>query len=127
MVLDKTKKLIVVSRVVAEMKPNALRVSMFQPVIQPLVITEIETLLLEFPFEIPVSLGDEEEIRMRLHYRRDHVHPIIGGGGCADVALPRALEDGVEQKHRHVAAQAIALGGDIINCFDHAPAQRRIK
>jgi hypothetical protein len=39
----------------------ALRVTVLHPVIEFLVVAKIKTLLLEFPFNVPVGFGDELE------------------------------------------------------------------
>ena len=48
------------------MPPHALGRVVLQPVVQPLVVAKVESLLLEVPFEIPICLGHEEEVRVRL-------------------------------------------------------------
>ena len=61
MVLDETKQLLLVSKVRTEMKPDALGVVVLQPIIEPLVVAEVEPLLLQLPLQVPVSLGNEAE------------------------------------------------------------------
>jgi hypothetical protein len=46
------------------MKPDTLGRVVIQAVVHPFVVAEVEPLLLQFPFEVPVSFGDELELRM---------------------------------------------------------------
>ena len=42
----------------AQVAPDGTGLGGQEPVVEPLVVAEIETLLLQFPFEVPVRLGD---------------------------------------------------------------------
>src|SRR2546427_121687 len=74
-----------VCRVGTEMQADFIRAVMLHPVIESLVVTEVEPLLLKLPFEIPISLGDEEKVRLCLldggddgciwQIRRKRLHP----------------------------------------------------
>src|ERR1700744_2143150 len=59
--------------------------------------------------------------------RGDDVGPVFGGWGSADAVAPRALEDGVQHEHSHVAANAVALVGDAGEGFYHGLAQCGMK
>ena len=83
-----------VSGVVTEMQSNAFRVSIFQTVVQPLVVTEIEALLLEFPFKVPIGLRDEEEIRMCLLSPRGLLPP----SNRCEASRPRGLAMCVQRR-----------------------------
>jgi hypothetical protein len=50
-VLDEPKQLVLVGRVCTEMKANALCVVMFQAIIESLVVTKVESLLLQVPLQ----------------------------------------------------------------------------
>jgi hypothetical protein len=63
-VLNEPDQPLLVRQIGAEMQADALRTATLQAVIEPLVVTVIKALLLQFPFQIPVGLGDEEEIRV---------------------------------------------------------------
>ena len=85
---------------------------MFQAIVKLFVVTKIEALLLKFPFQVPISLSDEQEAFVLLLDSRDHVNPILCYGSRSSPAAPRALENRVCKKHGHVAADPIALLGD---------------
>src|SRR5271165_1675485 len=103
MVLEEANQPLLVGKVSTEMEPNTLCIVMLQTVIEPLVVAEIEPLLLQFPLRVPVSLGNEAEVRMRPLNGRDHVTPVLGGRPLPCTTTPGAFEDLVQQKHRHVA------------------------
>ena len=63
MVLDETEELLLVGKIGAEMKADTLRIAVLQPVIELLVVAEVESLLLQLPLQVPIGLGNEEEIR----------------------------------------------------------------
>ena len=56
---------------------------------------------------------------MRFLDGRDHINPVFGCRPLARAAAPGALEDRIQQKHRHIAADAIALAGDTRDGFNH--------
>src|SRR5580704_11080988 len=64
-VLEEAEQLLLVGKVSAEMKPNSLCIVMLQAIIEPLVVAEVEPLLLQLPLQVPISLGDEAEVWMR--------------------------------------------------------------
>lgn len=64
MVLQETKQLVLIPQFCAKMKSDTLGVLTFQAVIEPLVVAEIETLLLEFPLQVPVAFSHEAEVGM---------------------------------------------------------------
>ena len=64
MILDEPDQSFLVSKVSAEMKPHALGGLVFQTVIESLVVAVVKALLLQLPLQVPVGLGDEQEIRM---------------------------------------------------------------
>ena len=119
MVLDEPDHALLVRKVRQEMLPHALGGPVLHPVVEFLVVAEVETLLLQLPLQIPIRLGDEPELRVPALDRRDHRRPVVvvGSGACA--ATPRALEDGVQHEHGHVAPDAVALFGDLRDRLDH--------
>ena len=46
------------------MQADALCIAVLQSVVELLVVAEVETLLLEFPLQIPVGLGNKEKAGM---------------------------------------------------------------
>ena len=62
MVLDEADQPLLVRQDQPEMQPHVLGVVMLQPVVESLVVAVIEPLLLQFPFQVPVGLGDEQKI-----------------------------------------------------------------
>src|SRR5262245_25006302 len=95
-VLNETNKPVLVCHIRTEMKPDAFCVFIHQTVIQPFVITEVEPLLLEFPFQVPIGLGDEEEIGMCRFDGRDQVVPVLSSRLLTRAAAPRAFDDYVQ-------------------------------
>ena len=112
-VFQKAQQLPLVGQVSAKMKPDAFRIFMLQPIIKPLVVAEIEAMLLQFPLLVPVSLGNEADVRMRSLNGGDHVIPVFGRRSLPSSAAPRALENLIQQKHGHVATDAITLSHNI--------------
>src|SRR6516164_1205254 len=95
-VLNEADKLRLVSGIGAQMKTNALRIAMFQAVIEPLVVAVIEAQSLQLPLQVPVRLGNEEEIGMALPHCGDGLRPILRLGTPPGPLAPRALEDRVQ-------------------------------
>ncbi len=63
MILDEADQSSLVIKATAKVEAYALRGVAFEAVIQALVVTVIEPLLLEFPLEVPISLSNKKEIR----------------------------------------------------------------
>ena len=94
------------------MKSNILCILVLQPVVELLVVAEVESLLLKLPLQIPVRLCDEKKIRIRLFDAR------ISQASTPSLAedrlgFPTFARRSIQHKHRHIAADAIALIGDI--------------
>src|SRR5271157_3043581 len=62
------------------MQANALRVLLLEAVVESLVVTEIESLLLQLPLQVPVRLRDEDEAP-------SSVHSAPSPARCADTSL----------------------------------------
>src|SRR5580704_7101203 len=118
-VLEEAKQLLLVGEVSTEMKPNPLCIVMLQAIIEPLVVAEVEPLLLQLPLQVPVSLGNEAEVWMRSLDGRDHVTPVLGCRPLPCTTAPGAFEDLVQQKHGHIATDAIALSRDTGHGFNY--------
>src|SRR5580692_1994521 len=126
-VLEEANQLLLVGKVSAEMKPNSLCIVMLQAIVEPLVVTEVEPLLLQLPLQVPVGLGNEAEVRMRSLDGWDHVTPILGWRPLPCTTAPSTFEDLVEQKHGHVATDAITLSRDTGDGFNHCLPKPRLK
>src|SRR5688572_31159223 len=109
------------------MQPKAFRVVVSETVVQPLVVAVVEALLLKLPLQIPVSLRDEEKLRMRLLQRGYDIAPVFRRGRSTCAAAPRALEDRADEQHRHVAAYAVAPDGYVRERRDRCLSERGIK
>src|ERR1700738_4166601 len=77
MVLDEPHHFCLVRKIGKEVQTYALGVPVFHPIIESLVVAAIKTLLLQFPLEVPVCLGDEPELPMPSFDRRDHRRPVV--------------------------------------------------
>src|SRR5947209_1741835 len=105
-VLDKPKELGVIRRIRTQVQPPTLCILVLQAVVESLVVTEVKALLLKLPFEIPVSLGYKEKSRGHVLNGRNDLAPILLRRRLPDPAPPRALENSVQQKHRHVTSDS---------------------
>ena len=78
-----------------------------------LVVAEVEPQLLERPFEIPVGLRDEEEVRCRLLTAEiTSTQSLSAGAGPARGPQVRSNTSFIGE-HRHVATHAVALARDV--------------
>src|SRR5262245_9717399 len=100
---------------------------MLQTVVEPLVVTKVEPLLFQLPFEVPVSLGDKEKVRISSLNDRYKVEPVLRCRRFSHTAAPRAFEDRIEQQHRHVAANTVALARDTQNRFENGATKLRLE
>ena len=94
------------------MQAHGLSFSMFQAVVESLVVAKIESLLLELPFEVPICLRNKKKARMRLFHRWDDLAPIVRWRARPGAVAPGSLEYGIDEQHRHVASHAVALLSD---------------
>ena len=83
------------------------------PVVEPLVVAEVESLLLQRPLEVPVGLGDEHGLRVCAAQFGDDGRPELLGRLRPGPAAPGLGEDLVDHQHGHVAADPVALRGDV--------------
>src|SRR6266404_5851727 len=103
-ILNEAKQLVLVRESGTQVKPDALCVRVFKVVVECFVVTVIKAQLLQFPLQVPVSLGNEQKAGMRSLYVRNDIYPILCGGRCACTRCPCALEDRVQKQHCHVSA-----------------------
>src|ERR1039457_6148409 len=100
---------------------------MLQAIIESFVVAEVEPLLLQLPFQVPICLGYEEEAGVRLLDGGDHVKPILCRRSCSCARSPGSLKDRIHQQHRHVTAHAVALAGDARECRKHSQPKPWLK
>src|SRR5271155_3719889 len=62
-ILKKARRLALKLRIGAEMIAHGSRMPLAKPVVKPLVIGVVEALLLQSPFQVPVNLCHEKEVR----------------------------------------------------------------
>src|SRR5580692_9470429 len=100
------------------MEPNTLCIVMFQAIIEPLVVAEVEPMVLQLPLQIPVSFGDKAESRIVFLHSSDDVIPILGWRTLPCTTCPGPFEDLIQQEHCHVAADAVTLSRDARHSFN---------
>ena len=127
MVLDEPDHPLLVGKIRQEVQTHVLGSPVFHPVVEFLVVAEVEALLLQLPLQVPVGLGDELELRPLRLDRRDERRPVVVGRPCSGPRAPGALEDRVQHEHGHVAADAVALPGDLRDRLDHRLPEPRLK
>src|SRR5690606_11909874 len=115
-VLEEMHGLALMLRVGAEMRTKALSVRAAEMIVERLVVREVEALLLELPFAVPVGFGDEDEAGGSRPDLRDRGRPKRLEYGRVAVGqprgrTPRALHHVRAEQHRHVAAYAVAARG----------------
>src|SRR4029077_12466366 len=88
MVFEKASELVLVIEAGEQVIADRLDVTLSQAVIEPLVITVVEALLLRGPFEVPIDLGHECEGRILRMNRGRGLWPERLRG-----QTPRALEN----------------------------------
>ena len=82
-ILQETDEPVLVGHVGQQVQPHALGVAVLHPIVELLVVTVVESLLLERPFQIPIGLGQEPELRVARPHCRDKRRPIVLGGPVA--------------------------------------------
>src|SRR6476469_5738102 len=96
-------------------------VALAQTIVQPFVVSVVETLLLHRPFQVPVDLRHEHEVRRLLSYALRRFRP-----EQLRFDTPSSLKYLWYNQHRHVAAHAVTLVGDFQQLADHRLLRRRI-
>ncbi len=64
MVLHKTKQFVLKGEIGAEMEADVFCSAVLEPIVEFLVIAEVESFLLKIPLETPVSLSNKQEARV---------------------------------------------------------------
>src|SRR6516162_1124579 len=112
-VLNEAQKLVLINRFSRKMEADTFCVVMLEPIIESFVVTEVKALLLQLPLEIPISLGNEAEVGMRLLDGGNYVNPVFCRRSGSSAFAPGAFKDRVQQQHSHVATYAIGLAGNV--------------
>ena len=76
-VFQEAKQLLLVGKVSTKMKADTFRIIMLKPVIESLVIAEVKPMLLQLILQVPISLGNEAHVRVRLLNGAGSQHPSI--------------------------------------------------
>ena len=120
-VLEEARQPILIVEARRQMGAQRAGIGIAQPVVQTLVVAVVEALLLQVPFEVPIGFGQEGEAGMGPAHGRDRRRP-----ERRRRPAPGALEDLGQDKHRHVAAHAVALPGNRQQFRRLGRLQRRI-
>ena len=122
-VLDESDQPLLVVRIGLEVPTDRVGRVVDEAVVQALVVAEVEALLLQRPFHVPVRLGHEQKLGMRRLHARDQLRPVVGLGRGPGPLSPRPGEDLVGHQHRHVASKPVALRADRDQRLGHGVAQ----
>src|SRR4051812_6799802 len=87
-ILEKARQPILVVESRFQMAANGAGIGMAQAIVQPLVVAVVEALLLQFPFVVPIGLGQKSEAPMSVAHGRDRLGP-----KWRRCATPGTLED----------------------------------
>src|SRR5262249_52421985 len=113
-VFEETGQLVLVVEAGVEMFSHGPGALIAPASVQALVGRIIESLLLQRPFQLPVNFGHEREARKTLAHAPGCRRPEKGS-----TLAPGAFEDVGQDEHGHVAADAVALAGDLQEFADH--------
>src|SRR3954451_8884118 len=102
MIFEKSRGLALILQIGPKVVAHRACMGLAKPVIKPLVVGVIETLLLERPLEIPIDLCHEQKVRR------------VGTNSCDGFGPewswpepPRSFENIGQDQHGHVAAHAV--------------------
>ena len=121
MVLQKAGQLVLVVQTRVEMLAHRQGMSVAEAVVQPFVVSIIESLLQQGPFQVPVDFGQEAEVRNPLAHAPDRRRPEGLG-----LDAPGPFKDFRQDKHGHIAAHAVALPCDLQELADHRFLRGRV-
>src|ERR1700733_4811860 len=82
MVLEEAEQLLLVAQIGAQVQSHALGLFVFQTIIEPLVVAEVEPELLQLRLQVPISFSHKEEVR---------IYPLDGGDDLSPVLGRRSL------------------------------------
>ena len=127
-VLEEAHEVIAELRRRGQVRTHSGRVRAQEPVVHRLVVGEVEALLQELPFAVPVGLGDEEEVGVPLAHRGHRLRPeALADPVVLEAITPRPLDHVRQQQHRHVAARAVALRGHRLELGEHGRAAGTVR
>src|SRR5262249_55090813 len=98
MILQKPDELVLVGKIGVQMRPDALGSIMLQAVVQPLVVTVVESLLLQVPLQVPIGLGDKEHVRMSLPHSGDKIRPVFSLRLGTGPSSPGSFKNGIHEQ-----------------------------
>src|SRR5687767_11391848 len=113
MILDEPNQSILVRRIGQQMSSHTFGTFVQQPVVEPFVVAEVKAQLLQLPLEVPIRFRDEDKIRKLFLDRWNYSAPVFTRRPLPGPASPGFCKYFVQEKHRHVAADAIGLLRDI--------------
>ncbi len=106
--------------------PDQFRRTIPQVVVEPLVITGVESLLKKDGFGIPVGFCHEKEMGMFFLNGGNHFFPTIFFGWDDPVCSPGVLKNRIQHQHRHIHTQAIAKVTYFNQCLYHCLPEARM-
>jgi hypothetical protein len=92
-IFDEPKQFALIADIGKEMKPHLLGRSRCESGIESLVVAEVEPLLLQFPFEVPIGFGYKREIEAAAAHRFDYFHPVFLTEAVARPLAPCILKN----------------------------------
>ena len=112
-VLEEAQEAVLVAGLLLDVAQQPGGVVAAQAVVDALVVGQVEALQQQLGLEVPVGLGHEQEAGVLGLDRPDQARPVLLGRWRPHARAPGAGEDRVEHQHGHVAAQAVALPGQV--------------
>ena len=114
MVFQEAGQFILVIKPRVEVLTDRPGMAFAETVVQSFVVRVVEALLLQCPFQIPINLSHEAEIRNPLSN-------LLGGSRPEQLrpAAPGSFEDVRQNEHGHIAAHAVTLTGDLQQFCNH--------
>src|SRR5258708_18639959 len=96
--------------------------------VQSVIVSVIEPERLEAWFQVPINFRQKQKLGRRSFDGGDCSRPELLRGSRSGIGkrLPVPGEDFVEYQHGHVAANAVAKGGDALQLLDHRVAGGRV-
>ncbi len=113
-VLQETRQLVLVIETRVEMLAHGPRMAFPEAIVESFIVSVVEALLLQRPFQVPVNLGHEEKAGSALTHALGRRRPEEGR-----TLTPGPFEYVRQDQHGHVAAHAVALPGDLHQFAGH--------
>ena len=118
-VFEEPGQLVLVIEACVEVLTDRPGMTLAEAVVESFVVSVVEALLLQRPFQVPVDLGHEAEIRDPLSNLLGRARP-----ERLRAAAPGAFENIRQDKHGHIAAHTVTLTGDPQQFSDHCLLRR---